>query len=194
MGELLETTEQLIESDPGWVSLIVSTAVHGLSLGIAVPNIDRIVELSEVSFSTKRPKWVEEIALALTSLSLYAGESERALRFRSRTIEPTTLFTTMTIENHQRRLGDIATGFGEFEVAESHFESALEQCGDNYVLEGALTCYQYAQMLIQRGGPGDGERAIVLQDQAIDSARKHHMKTLLERLLEQRSASGGLKA
>jgi hypothetical protein len=185
-GELLETTEQLIESDPGWVSLIASTAVHGLSLGIAVPNMDRIVELSEVSFSTKRPKWIEEIALALTSWFLHAGESERALRFRSLIIEPTTLFTTMPIENHQRRLGDKATGFGEFEVAESHFESALEQCGDSYVVERALTCRQYARMLIQRGGPGDGERTIVLQDQAIDSARKHHMKTLLERVLGER--------
>ena len=85
-----------------------------------------------------------------------------------------------------RRLGFIATRFGEYDGAQEHFELALEQCGQSYVVERALTCYQYSEMLIQRDDPGDGERATALQDEAIELCRKVGMKTLLELVLAQR--------
>ena len=52
--------------------------------------------------------------------------------------------------------------------------------------ELALTCYEYARTLSDRDSPGDKEKAIKLQDEAIAIARELGMKPVLERILAQR--------
>ena len=111
---------------------------------------------------------------------------DRASLYRASIAEPGAQFSAMSVESIARRLGFIATHFGEYDRAEGHFELALEQCGQSYIVERALTCYQYSEMLIQRDDPEDGERATALQDETIELCRKVGMKTLLELVLAQR--------
>ena len=50
----------------------------------------------------------------------------------------------------------------------------------------AWTCADYAETLLRRVAPGDREKAIELQDEAISIARELGMKPLLERVLAKR--------
>ena len=52
--------------------------------------------------------------------------------------------------------------------------------------EMARACPDYAEMLLNRNEPGDREKAVELQDEAIAIAQELGMKPLLERVLAQR--------
>ena len=86
-----------------------------------------------------------------------------------------------------RLLALLAMTLGESEIAEDHFKAAIEFCARvGYRPELAWTKFDFAQMLQKRNDPGDHDRVIELQDEAIAIATELSMKPLLERVLAQR--------
>jgi len=81
-----------------------------------------------------------------------------------------------------RYLGLLASTMGRWPEAQAHFEAALamnERIGARVPL--AHTRHDYAAMLVARGEAGDRERAAVLLQASLESAREMGMRALEER-------------
>ena len=94
--------------------------------------------------------------------------------------------STMRMSSH-RVLGLLAATFGDTEAAATHFEDALafaEKAG--YIRETVWTQTEYAEMLLDRDEPGDREKAIELQDEALAITQELGMRPLTERILTRR--------
>ena len=87
----------------------------------------------------------------------------------------------------ERVAGIGAAAGGQWELAEQHFQNALRQAEDlPFEIEGAETRRFYAEMLLDRNGAGDRERARSLVEQAIPAYRRIGMprhEELARRLL-----------
>jgi tetratricopeptide (TPR) repeat protein len=85
-------------------------------------------------------------------------------------------------------LGVIARAAGLTDKAAAHFACALafhRRAG--YRLPLAWTCCDYADLLLERNGPGDRDRAGALLDEGIAIARELGMNPLVERILARRA-------
>jgi DNA-binding SARP family transcriptional activator len=80
-----------------------------------------------------------------------------------------------------RHLGVIAAALGRFGEAERHFEAALSS-GERLGFRpwAAWTLFHYAQMLRERGAPGDAERTRTLLSAAAELARELSLDGLAE--------------
>jgi DNA-binding SARP family transcriptional activator/tetratricopeptide (TPR) repeat protein len=87
----------------------------------------------------------------------------------------------------ERIAGIGAAAGGQWDLAEKHFGNALRQAEDlPFVIEGAETRRSYAEMLLDRNGEGDRDRAGSLVDEAITIYRRIGMprhEELARRLL-----------
>jgi class 3 adenylate cyclase len=94
-----------------------------------------------------------------------------------------------------RPLGRLAGLLGRFAEAEAHFEAALaanQRLGARPL--AAQTEAEWAELLLQRGGPGDRERATALVHRALETARELGMKALVERALALKLRAQGASA
>jgi class 3 adenylate cyclase len=73
-----------------------------------------------------------------------------------------------------------------------HFEHALQMNGRISPPWHAWTQHQYADMLLRRGDPGDREKALSLVTQALDTAQRLSMVTLVERALALKLRAQGI--
>jgi class 3 adenylate cyclase len=83
-----------------------------------------------------------------------------------------------------RHLGLLATTLSRWEEAEQHFQDALEmhaKMGAPSWL--ARTQHDYANMLLARGSPDDGEKALALVGEALETAQELGMSRLVEQAL-----------
>ncbi len=81
-------------------------------------------------------------------------------------------------------LGLLATILGRWDEAQRHFEAAIqknERVGARPFAAGAR--YDYAQMRLARGKPGDHDKALALVNQTLEEARALGMKGLVENAL-----------
>ena len=92
-----------------------------------------------------------------------------------------------------RLLGLLASLLDRHADAVQHFESAMELCRRaEFRPQLAWTCSDYAEMLLGRpdpsraSGPGDREKAIELQDEALAITQELGMRPLTERILARR--------
>lgn len=97
------------------------------------------------------------------------------------------------IVSYDRVLGLLARTMGDLEGATAHFEDALAFCGKaGYRPQLAWTCYDYAEMLLQRdrsqglSGSGDRAKATELLEEALRLSRELGMRPLMERVLARR--------
>jgi DNA-binding SARP family transcriptional activator len=82
-----------------------------------------------------------------------------------------------------RLLALLAVTFGQVETAVSHYEDGLAFCERaGYRPEYAWTACDYAEALIVRDRPGDGERAAALRQAALGIAGELGMRPLIERI------------
>ena len=80
-------------------------------------------------------------------------------------------------------LGLLGHTGGKLDDAATHFEDALAFCRKaGYRPELAWSLCDYADMLTERDGPGDQERATVLLDEALDISTELGMRPLMERV------------
>ena len=88
---------------------------------------------------------------------------------------------------HQLILGDLASVIGMQHESEQHYLRFLKESRDSKLMvRVAEGCVSYSEFLLDRNGPGDREKAIELQDEAISIATELGMKPLLERVLAKR--------
>jgi tetratricopeptide (TPR) repeat protein len=91
------------------------------------------------------------------------------------------LFTSI---GGDRLLGLLARTMGKLDGAIAHLEDGLAFCRNAaYPPELAWACFDCADTLLQRDGPGDRTRAITLLDETLTIARDLGMRPLLERVL-----------
>jgi len=82
-----------------------------------------------------------------------------------------------------RLLGLLALTFGQIDRALGHFEDGLSFCERaRYRPEYAWTACDYAESLLARDRPGDSERAVALQQAALEIAGELEMRPLIERI------------
>ena len=92
-----------------------------------------------------------------------------------------------SIYGHTLILAGLATQLGNMDEAESLFNETVTRCRLNgFKPRLAETCVEYADMLIDRDAPGDKEKAIALQDEALVITRDMGMTPLTERILKRR--------
>jgi len=92
-----------------------------------------------------------------------------------------------------RHLGNLATLQGRFDVAQGHFESAIE----NETRAGSLgwlprTQHDLARMLLTRDASGDRDRAQGLLAQAMETSQELGLKAWLDLCLETKLAAQGV--
>ncbi len=76
---------------------------------------------------------------------------------------------------------------GSIDQAERHYRSAVTFTANaGYKPLNALVCSDYAEMLLDRDEPGDREKAIELQDEALAITQELGMRPLTERILARR--------
>jgi ATP/maltotriose-dependent transcriptional regulator MalT len=81
-------------------------------------------------------------------------------------------------------LGLLAQTMGQLDQAMAHFEDALAFCHKaGYRPELAWTCCDYADVLLQRNGPGEWARAISLLTESLGISRELGMKPLIQRVV-----------
>ena len=86
-----------------------------------------------------------------------------------------------------RVLGLLAQTMGELDQAVTHFEDALTFCRKaGYRPELAWTYCDYADMLLERKGDGDSEKAVELLDESLAISTELGMRPLMERVLSRR--------
>ena len=110
-----------------------------------------------------------------------AKEQYAALESRCGTFLP---FSMVVVD---RVLGLLASTMGNLHQAISHYEEALVLCRRaRYRPELAWTCCDYADALLQRNEPGDGEKARSLLDESLAISSELDMRPLKERILSRR--------
>jgi ATP/maltotriose-dependent transcriptional regulator MalT len=81
-------------------------------------------------------------------------------------------------------LGLLAQTMGKLDSAVAHFEEALSFCHQaGYKPEYAWSCYDYANVLLQRGNPGDRIKAMSLLNQSLAISNELGMRPLMERVV-----------
>ena len=82
-----------------------------------------------------------------------------------------------------RLFGLLSNIMGRLDQAAQHFEDAMAFCRKaGYRPEVAWTCYDYADMLLQRNGDGDRAKAMSLLDESLAISTELGMKPLMERV------------
>src|SRR3972149_391135 len=85
-----------------------------------------------------------------------------------------------------------ASGGRRWREAERHFQDALEMHARSAPPWHAWTQHQYADMLLRRASEGDREKALSLVTQALDTAQRLSMVTLVERALALKLCAQGV--
>ena len=93
----------------------------------------------------------------------------------------------LPLVTYDRLLSLLVITMGDASQSASHFEDALEFCRNaGYRPDLAWTCSDYAEMLLDRDEPGDREKAIELQNEALAITQELGMRPLTERILARR--------
>jgi len=89
--------------------------------------------------------------------------------------------------SNQRVLGDLAKTSGDEPEAEDHYQRSVEFCRETgFKPELAWSMYEYADLLLTRGGDGDREKAGPMLDETLALATDMGMKPLMEKVLSKR--------
>ena len=88
---------------------------------------------------------------------------------------------------YDRLLGLLAQTMGNLDDSAGHFEDALAFCRKAGYRPGlAWSLCDYADMLLERKGEGDKEKAVAMLDESLAISTELGMRPLLERVLSRR--------
>ena len=86
-----------------------------------------------------------------------------------------------------RVLGLLTQTMGNFDTAAVHFDDALTFCRKaGYRPELAWSLCDYADMLLERKGDGDSEKAVAMLDESLAISTELGMRPLMEKVLSRR--------
>ena len=92
-----------------------------------------------------------------------------------------------TLSSADRLLGLLAQTMGNLDQAMARFEDALAFCRNaGYWPELAWSLCDYAEMLLERNGEGDREKAMTLLNESLSISTELGMRPLMERVLSRR--------
>ena len=134
--------------------------------------------------SPRSSSW--EVVPARVGLGLIAvshGEASTAHELHA-ALEPHggTMSWYVGLVSTDRILGLLAHTIGKFDHSAAHFDHALSFCRRaGYRPELAWSLGDYADMLVDRGGEGDQEKAASLLDESLAISTELGMKPLMER-------------
>ncbi len=192
-GEVfLERLLDIMRSTPAGPTLEQAVAALAISNAGRISGATDRFDIAEQSaagtlsspFLTPLIEYVANVGLALMAVERgdvsAAREPYTALkRFRDRA--PGFLIST------DRVLGLLAHAMAELDGAIGHFEDALAFCRKaGHRPQLAWTCCDYADVLRERNGEGDREKAISLLDESLQISRELGMRPLMERVLSRR--------
>ena len=90
-----------------------------------------------------------------------------------------------------RLLGLLADTIGNTDQAITHFEDALNFCRKaGFQPELAWSCYDYANLLLERDSEGDRAQASSLLDESLEIATNLGMRPLIERVTSRQKSPG----
>ncbi len=96
-----------------------------------------------------------------------------------------------TVSSVDRLLGLLSQTMGNMDQATAHFEDALSFCRKaGYRPELAWSCCDYADALLKRNNPGDGEKAMPLLGESLAISSGLGMRPLMERVVSRREIIG----
>ena len=133
--------------------------------------------------------WLARTGLA--QIAVQEGDAATAGEQYEALISTRGTLLTMTLMCSDRLLGLLAHTMGNLDDSAVHFEDALDFCRKaGYRPELAWTCCDYADMLRERDGAGDQEKATALLDESLAISRELGMRPLMERVLSRREILG----
>jgi len=169
--------------EPGWVHLFVSqTIAISARVSGTMHYFDVAREAAETVLASQRVSpWFTWFAR--TSLALLAVQQEDTRAVQEQYTSLLKGERAFLLMDGDRLLGILAAAIGELDQAATHFEAALAIWGKGRYPEHAWTAYDFADTLLQRGHPGDNNRATTLLDEALSISDELGMNPLKERVL-----------
>ena len=102
-------------------------------------------------------------------------------------IYPQFISRVVQAANFSGLLGFVAWKLGRSDEAAAHYSSDIELMRTaRYRPSLAASCFEFSQLLFERGTANDKKESKALQDEALAIARELGMKPLTERILRQR--------
>lgn len=125
--------------------------------------------------------------VALAMLSVASGNPSDATEYYGAITDSVQGSMVGTEVSGDRVLGLTAQTMGDLNKALRHFEDAIAFCRNaGYKPELAWSLSDFGEFLLQRSEPGDKQRAVELQDEALLITRDLGMKPLTDRILARR--------
>jgi eukaryotic-like serine/threonine-protein kinase len=149
--------------------------------------LDAAKEAAEIVISSSAtPSLVAGARSGLAVMAVLQNDTEEAERQYS-ALQPTRGTVMRNGGVTDRLLGQLAHTMGNVDDAQTHFEDALTFCrksGSRPDLAWSLS--DYADMLLERNGEGDDDRATTMLDEALAISSELGMRPLMERVLSRR--------
>ena len=192
-GEVfLERMLDIMRSTPPAPTLEQAAPAFVISLAGRISGVTDRFDIAEETaaeilpspFLTPIIEYIANAALALMAVERGDDSAARgpyAVLKRLRDRAPSLLVST------DRVLGLLAHTMAELDGAIGHFEEALAFCRRaGFRPQLAWACCDYADVLRERGGEGDREKAVALLDESLQISRELGMRPLMERVLSRR--------
>ncbi len=198
-GELIPRVRELAERFPGipaWRSALISLAARSGEVELGRVELERFAG-EDFSVVPRDANWLPGIALLAEATALL-GDRKRAELLYEELLPYAGLVIVVARAAGSngpvdRILGLLARAGGDLDQAAEHMKSAIElatRMGDR---PGMSICrVDLAEVLLERGGEGDRERALQLIDEAIGPAREMGARGVVERALALRLEAQGL--
>lgn len=201
----IQTGEAGMDTDPGSVTSVAegpgaskvlfylvaamaSNVTNGLDQQDWFTTIMKRAETRHAQGDQRHADWVQDVVtLAATIGCLAPGiDDSEMLESAYQDLSPREQ-TAWWFVSVDRVLGRLAVALQRPDDAVTHLEDGLEfGRKSGYRPELAWTCSDYAEMLLDRDEPGDREKAIELQDEALAITQELGMRPLTERILARR--------
>jgi hypothetical protein len=128
-----------------------------------------------------------EVRLVVALCASEIHDKQRLDRFTQDDLDHEWRVATRYGLTKDRVAGRVTASRGDTEAASGYFEEGLSFCRTaGYRPELAWTQSDYAEMLLERDEPGDRDKAIELQDEALYITQELGMRPLTERILARR--------
>ena len=188
LQELLQSS-----SSPSRVTMLLRAGLLSLAIASRITGNESLHSAvtsaadSVLSTTNATPYTVSSAREALVNIAIQQGDTEQ-IEDLYVALQP--LRGTMSafgLESIDHLLGLLAHAIGKLGDAQTHFEDALAFCRKaGYRPELAWSLCDYADMLRERNGEGDHEKAVSLLDESLAISTELGMRPLMERVLSRR--------
>ena len=157
--------------------------------GVKAVEIDDAMTLTHRAALERYPEYIGQLNAGLGLMATYRGDGAQARAYYAQLLTRRgSMNPSLACSSYDRILGLLAQAFRDLDGAAVHFEDAVSLCGKSgHRPEEAWSAFDYAELLVQRGGPGDPDQAAALYDRALAISRELGMRPLMEQVLSRRS-------